>query len=495
MHYITAKESIILNVLAANVDFPTCESIRMSQRVDDRGERTLAVVTKADKAPEGLLEKVTVDAVNIGLGYVCVRNGIGDESNEEARKKEADLFSFHPLLKKIDKSMVGIPVLAKKLMQIQARSINKFLPDIVKKIDTTLSKRQSELTRLPQHLCNPSEANVVFIKLMNSIKDSLNKILIQGDFEQFSEEPRLHCTARLREMFENYYRDLCKTGSVGGAFLANESKMLEEAKGVGLPNFLPRQVFLNLLQKLIDEVYEMSVGLAFRVWDYLEFVILHVIDLQSQNYPVLQSATRRVVQALILKKRNECVEHVKEVLEMEKCVDFTLSPMYMQNLSNLLNAKDQFLQKLCALVEEDHRLCLNWMRYNSSPYQSTVKKTVAIDGIGEVDVTEAMEMASDRVEEAYNMQMSVVAYWKVVILRLGDGIPLHLQFILRNLVKYEVDAVILSEVGGPRFNMMEKILEESPAVAYKRKSLTNSVDLLRDSKTALANIMDRIAEA
>eukprot|EP01018_Ginkgo_biloba_P005543 Gb_28435 [translate_table: standard] len=113
--------------------------------------------------------------------------------------------------------MVGIPVLAKKLMQIQARSINKFLPDIVKKIDATLSKRQAELTQLPQHLCNPSEANAVFIKLMNSIKDSLNKILIQGDFEQFSEEPRLHCTARLREMFENYYRDLCKTGSVRGA--------------------------------------------------------------------------------------------------------------------------------------------------------------------------------------------------------------------------------------------------------------------------------------
>ena len=30
--YITPKESIILNVLSATVDFPTCESIRMSQQ-------------------------------------------------------------------------------------------------------------------------------------------------------------------------------------------------------------------------------------------------------------------------------------------------------------------------------------------------------------------------------------------------------------------------------------------------------------------------------
>ncbi|KAH9314974.1 hypothetical protein KI387_023601, partial [Taxus chinensis] len=70
--YITPKESIIMNVLSASVDFPTCESIRMSQLVDEKGERTLAVVTKVDNAAEGLFEKVTVDVVNIGLGYTCV---------------------------------------------------------------------------------------------------------------------------------------------------------------------------------------------------------------------------------------------------------------------------------------------------------------------------------------------------------------------------------------------------------------------------------------
>ncbi|GJN08405.1 hypothetical protein PR202_ga26318 [Eleusine coracana subsp. coracana] len=65
--YIAPKESIILNVLSATVDFPTCESIRMSQQVDRTGERTLAVVTKADKSPEGLLEKVTKDDCVLAL--------------------------------------------------------------------------------------------------------------------------------------------------------------------------------------------------------------------------------------------------------------------------------------------------------------------------------------------------------------------------------------------------------------------------------------------
>ena len=127
MEYIKPEETIILNVLSATQDFTTCESIRMSQGVDRTGLRTLAVVTKADKSPEGLHEKVTADDVNIGLGYVCVRNGINDESYEDARKEEAALFQNHPLLSKIDKSMVGIPVLAQRLAELRDLTSRHYL--------------------------------------------------------------------------------------------------------------------------------------------------------------------------------------------------------------------------------------------------------------------------------------------------------------------------------------------------------------------------------
>ncbi|GLJ11698.1 hypothetical protein SUGI_0174940 [Cryptomeria japonica] len=42
---------------------------------------------------------------------------------------------------------------------------------------------------------------------------------------------------------------------------------------------------------------------------------------------------------------------------------------------------------------------------------------------------------------------------------------------------------------------MDKILEESPVVSAKRNRLIDSLNLLKESKTAVANIMDRIAEA
>ncbi|XLR38917.1 hypothetical protein HN51_026086 [Arachis hypogaea] len=102
MEYIRPEESIILNVLS----------------------------TTADKSPEDLLEKVTADYVNIGLGYVCVRNRIGDKSYEEARIEEERLFESHPMLSKIDKSIVGVPVLAQRLVQVQGMIISKLCPKL-----------------------------------------------------------------------------------------------------------------------------------------------------------------------------------------------------------------------------------------------------------------------------------------------------------------------------------------------------------------------------
>lgn len=52
------------------------------------------MVTEADKPPKVLLEKVTTGYVYIGLGYVCVRNGIGDYLYEEAQGDEANCFKI-----------------------------------------------------------------------------------------------------------------------------------------------------------------------------------------------------------------------------------------------------------------------------------------------------------------------------------------------------------------------------------------------------------------
>ncbi|XP_030477416.2 dynamin-related protein 4C-like [Syzygium oleosum] len=474
MEYIRPEESIILNVLSATVDFSTCESIRMSQMVDKTGGRTLAVVTKADKSPEGLLEKVTADDVNIGLGYVCVRNRIGDESYEEARLEEAKLFDAHPLLCKIDKSIVSVPVLAQKLTQIQATIMAKCLPEIVKKINDKLSANVAELKRMPKNLSSVAEAMTAFMQILGSAKESLRKVLLRGEFDEYPEEKNMHCTARLVEMLNEYSEELrnCAENDPRTNFLLEELGVLEEAKRIGLPNFLPRTAFLTLLQRKMKGISSKPPSFVARVWDYIEGVVIRVLMRHSENYPQLQSSTRRAASNLINKMKEKAMDRMMESVEIEKLADYTCNPEYMLECNKLMSQQNTFMDAI------DHV---------SNP------SNIVLQGIGEVDVVD-LRHRKQQIQEAFDLKMRITAYWKIVLQRFVDSMALHLLFSVQNLVNNEMETEIVGELIGPNGSCgIERMLEEAPSVAAKRDKLNRSIKLLRDSAAEVAKIMDWIA--
>ncbi|KAK6945672.1 Dynamin stalk domain [Dillenia turbinata] len=471
--YIQPKESIILNVLSATVDFSTCESIRMSQRVDRTGERTLAVVTKADKAPEGLLEKVTADDVNIGLGYVCVRNRVGDETYEEARVEEVKLFESHPLLSKIDKSIVGIPVLAKKLVQIQAMSISRSLPDIVKLINAKLSNNVSELNKMPQNLSSIAEAMTAFMRIIGLVKESLRKVLIRGEYDEYPDEENMHCAARLAEMLNQYHDDLQSSQNElhhAGDFLMEEIRILEETKSIELPNFLPRTAFLAILQRQVNTISGAPISFVRKVWTYVGEVVISVLMFHSDNYPQLQSSMRRAANGLISKVMENSVGQVIEMVEMEKMIDYTCNPNYMSCWNKLMCQIDMFME----VVGDDCK-----------------GNKVKLKAFGEVEIGHLRKHGSV-VREAFDLKMRMTAYWRFVLMRLVDGLALHLLFSLNKLVNKDMETEIVSEMMAPTGGGIEQMLEESPSVAEKRKRLNKSIKLLKESELVVTKIMDRI---
>ncbi|KAK1421633.1 hypothetical protein QVD17_24119 [Tagetes erecta] len=471
--YITPEESIILNVLSASVDFSTCESIRMSQRVDHTGERTLAVVTKADKNPEGLLEKVTADDVNIGLGYICVRNRVGKESYEEARVKEAKLFQSHPLLRLVDKSMVGIPVLADKLVEIQSTIISKCLPDIVKKINDKLTGYVGELNKLPRKMTSVAEAMTVFMRIIGSVKESLRKILIRGEFEEYPDVKSMHCTARLSEMLNEYSVKLQLTTETEQKeyFLMEEIKVLEEARGIALPNFLPRTAFLTVLNKKVKGIANMPVEFVSKLWVYIEEVVINVLMSHSDNYPPLQASMRRAGHNLIAKMKEVSVTRVKEMVEMEKITDYTCNPEYTMIWNKLMLHQPGFMAAVT-----DH----------SKPVE------VEIEWF-KVGVLHLRRYDRDVVGQAFDMKMRMMAYWKIVLRRMVDCMALHMLFSIQDLVNQGLEREIVDEMMVPHGGGIERMLDESPVVAGKREKLNRSVKLLRESKDSVTNMMDQVA--
>ncbi|KAL2343245.1 hypothetical protein Fmac_004530 [Flemingia macrophylla] len=473
MEYIKPEESIILNVLSASVDFTTCESIRMSQSVDKTGLRTLAVVTKADKSPEGLLEKVTADDVNIGLGYVCVRNRIGDESYEDARIEEQNLFESHPMLSKIDKSIVGIPVLAQKLVQVQASSISKTLPEIVRKINEKLSANLSELEKLPTNLATVADAMTAFMHIIGLIKESFRKILLRGEFDEYAEDEKMHCTARLAEMLDSYSQDLfnCVESDATKNFLMDEIKVLEEAKWIGLPNFMPRTAFLSILQRKVRGISDMPIGFVENVWNYLEDVLISVINRHSENYAQLLFSTRRASQVLISKKKQNSIKHVIEAIEMEKHTDYTCNPEFSQEYNRLISLQEAFVNEV--------------LNNENKPSH------VNLEGIGKIEVGHLRQYPSVLLR-AFDLKVRMISYWKIVQKRLIDSIALHLMLSINELVNNDLEKEIVHDLLSPSGGGIERLLEESPSISGKREKLQRSVKVLRESKETVANIIDRI---
>ncbi|KAL8556807.1 hypothetical protein ACS0TY_004320 [Phlomoides rotata] len=470
--FITPEESIILNVLSASVDFSTCESIRMSQCVDKSGQRTLAVVTKADRSPDGLMEKVTSDDVNIGLGYICVRNRIGDESYEEAREQEAWLFHSHHLLSKISKSMVGVPVLAQKLVQVQANLIVKCLPDIVRKINEKLASNLEELKRLPRNLGSIAEAMSAFMHVLGAAKESLRKVMLRGEFDEYPDVSEMHCTARLAEMLNQFSNEMqSKSDEKKGNFLIDEIRVLEEAKSIGLPKFLPRAAFLTLLQKKVKGISFTPFEFVEKTWAYIEGVVVAVLIQHCENYPQLQSSTRRAAQNLVSLKKQQSVDWVKDIVEMEKLTDYTCNPEYVTLWNKLMSHQDAFMSIL----------------------NDRGKSTgLSIDVLGMIDVGHLRDQVVVA-QEAFDLKMRLTAYWMIVLRRMVDCMALHLLFSVQKLVNKEMEGEIIREIVGEDGKGLERMLEESPGVAEKRKRLASSMELLKESKEVVSKIMDQIS--
>ncbi|KAK8921174.1 Dynamin-related protein 4C [Platanthera zijinensis] len=401
----------------------------------------------------------------------CVRNRIGAESYEEARASEAELFSSHHLLSRIDKSIVGIPVLAERLMRIQAQSIAKCLPNIVKKINEKLNVNVSELDGMPQNLVSVADAMRAFMQIISRAKETLKKLLIRGEYEDYPDENQMHGAARLVEMLNAYAKDLPADIPSKGSFLVEEIAILEEARGIGLPNFLPRTAFLTLLQMKVKEISGMPHDFVLKVWCYIEDVILRVLDEAAENYPPLQACTRRAAQNLVEKMRRKSREVVKEFIEMEMITDYTCNPDYMKMWVELMDNQDAFMELI---------------HNHSKPAKMSIKV------VGEINVAHLRGKHAGLIEQAFDIRMRLIAYWKCVVLRLVDVLALHVRYAVRKLVDKELESEILNEVVGGSRNGIEKMLEESPSTAGKRERLKKSIQMLKESKEVVGKIIDRI---
>ncbi|KAJ9560799.1 hypothetical protein OSB04_005959 [Centaurea solstitialis] len=455
--YIKPEETIILNVVASWAELQMCESFDVSRPFNDLsttrsnissnlGRRTIVVITKCDQRPEDVVAKVSGRSINVGLGFVCVRNRIDDETYAEARKKEASLFETDPMLSKLDKSMVGIPVLANKLMEVQAKMIAMCLPNIMRKVSERLHGLIPELAKLPRTLASVSDARGVLIEMVGSIKDTLQNLIIRGEYGEYEEDMKMHGDARGK---------WDTATSVRASFRISPTAP-EKAK----QHFGIAMSFIN------------------EVWGCLETICIKVFEDRCKHYRQLLPALKASAQRVLEETKEKFKERAAEMIEMEQGTDYTCDPNHATCLQKLLENRDMFVNAI-----QTRKSSINMPSEVQKPLE------INIEGYGSIDIKHLVCIDESLREQAFDMKMRITAYWEVVVNRMVGWAALQLRFMIRKMVIKELPREISKEMMA-NDAQVEKMIAEPPSVAAEREALQRSIKLLQESKEVLQNAIE-----
>ncbi|GBG59145.1 hypothetical protein CBR_g32162 [Chara braunii] len=430
-HYIEPEESIILNVISAAVDFSTCESIRMSQEVDKTGERTLAVVTKVDRAADGLYERIKENAVHVGLGFVLVRNRTEtDRSYEDARRKEELFFEKNSSLAPLrEKGMLGVAALAEKLTTIQGERVARSLPKIRQQLGELLAERTGELARLPRGISSEAEAGSLLFSLVSSKTEILQRLMIQGDYRE--ENKSLHFAARIYSMLSRFDEELSNVASdfASADYRKRVLDVMECARGVCLPNFMSNPVFQRLVREEVAKCTKVCEGIIPVICKYAESVALFANEAAMGTYPFLCERARTVTLEVLEDVEDSCLTFVRRMLVKAADIIYVSDKQYAE-----------MMNKARSIIP-------------SAP-------------------------ANAEVQSAREMQVSLWSYWQILHRRLADEIPIELKYAVQEALLREVDRRLLHFAGSDREQLME-LMQEAPATYRRREGLRRSIRMLK----------------
>jgi dynamin GTPase effector domain-containing protein len=138
--------------------------------------------------------------------------------------------------------------------------------------------------------------------------------------------------------------------------------------------------------------------------------------------------------------RDESVLRVKEIVEMEKFADYTCDPEYVSYWTRLMGSQDTFMKIVEGCIFDDNGGKIT---------------TMEIEGLGKVDLVH-LDKYKHLAQEAFDMKMRMISYWKIVLKRMVDSVALYLLFSIRNLVNNNLEFEIIEEMTSTNHHRLQE---------------------------------------
>eukprot|EP00047_Mylnosiga_fluctuans_P018199 m.68135 g.68135 ORF g.68135 m.68135 type:complete len:729 (-) comp7484_c0_seq2:77-2263(-) len=533
MSHIKNESCVILCVMPADVDAATQEATLWAEEVDPKGERTVGVVTKIDKADitdtrlgERLLGRGK-NAWKFKLGAVAMRNrsqaqiDAGDDV-QKVSQEEQRYFESHPGLNTLpsaDRSNVlGAGALIKKLVAIQSEAVLKAIPQLQSDMASSLRAKEAQLAALPPACTQPFECHVTFNKQLDQFAETIRDVLEarherlkafktpandsessavavhQGSADAAmtprvtsSDTRDLHMMPRLQEYFDTFQENVREDSRVifDADFHADVKRELDESRGPSLPDMPNPAVFKQFVGRMAEELGDAAHDLAQTVHDYTCTFCDALVEQFFSGFPSLHRFVQAALHDLLQESFDRTKAHIDEQLELE-AEEFTMDNYYSQQLLKLRARIAEEISEGTYPASWDDEKALDCTEGLLEPIPPKSQAPTPSRGTyvsyvsTPAPATSAAPNHLDNAGQAVlNLQMQLFCYRKVVHKRFTDQVAayirLHFPRRLRDHAREYLHRAVVQEEG-----QLQCLMAEPEHLRNEREQLVAAIQRIKE---------------
>ncbi|KAL7419856.1 Dynamin-related GTPase protein [Cryptotrichosporon argae] len=323
LDYISKPNAVILAVSPANVDLANSDALKLARSVDPRGLRTLGVLSKLDLMDAGTnaLDVLTGRTYPLKLGFIGVVNRSQQDINldlpmDEARRKEEEFFSSHPVYRNIA-HRCGTKYLAKTLNSVLMNHIREKLPDMKARLNTLMGQTQQELNAFGDAtFLGEQHRGSLILKLMTEFSKDFVSAIDGTSLEISTKE--LSGGARIYYIFNDVFgHALQSIDPSHNLSLSDIRTAIRNSTGPRPSLFVPEVAFDLLVKPQIKLLESPSLRCVELVYEELMKICHNCTTPELQRFPRLHTQLIEVVSELLRERLGPTSDYVSSLIAIQ----------------------------------------------------------------------------------------------------------------------------------------------------------------------------------
>lgn len=333
--YIRDPRTIILCVVQANVDISVSDAIKIAQRHDRSGERTLCALTKVDQMDKSNSLRATVNNEEVPLryGYIAVKNRSAEDTRRGVpvvrglEEESAYFLAHYPDL--VEKGVAGSRCLINKLSLILAKNIQHAMPEITRELNEKIESFEGELRALGSPL---PEAGGEKLQLVINLITQFSQAYadsIRVKYTKGKKADRDPVGVPIRKLFLDVFEEH-RVEEIERLLTDRQIKAIFVNYGASsLPGFPPYSAFQKLLDPLLRRLVPNTADLVDRVYFLLERNVNELVDRIFLRFPETKTLILDMAMKNLANCKRECEALANDYLEAELGYLYTCDEKYL----------------------------------------------------------------------------------------------------------------------------------------------------------------------